>query len=41
MIHSYGLSGIGADGFILGSSALFRKGKTYAELLAALRDREE
>ena len=34
------LSGIGADGFILGSSALFRKGKTYAELMAALRGKE-
>ena len=31
------LSSVGADGFILGSSALFRKGKTYAELLTALR----
>lgn len=34
------LSGIGADGFILGSSALFRKGKTYAELMKGLRGKE-
>lgn len=31
------LSAIGADGFILGTSALFRKGGTYAEHIAALR----
>ena len=31
------LSGIGADGFILGSSALFRKGRTYRELIEDLR----
>ena len=30
------LSGVGADGFILGSSALFRKEKTYAELMYGL-----
>ncbi|MCR5230460.1 MAG: ribulose-phosphate 3-epimerase [Solobacterium sp.] len=34
------LSGIGADGFILGSSALFRKGRTYRELIAGLRGDE-
>ena len=34
------LSGIGADGFILGSSALFRKGRTYKELMTALRGKE-
>ena len=31
------LSSVGADGFILGTSALFRKGKSYAELIADLR----
>ena len=31
------LSYLGADGFILGSSALFRKGKTYKELIEGLR----
>jgi len=31
------LSSIGADGFILGSSALFRKGRTYKELIEELR----
>lgn len=31
------LSSIGADGFILGTSALFREGGTYAEHIAALR----
>ncbi len=31
------LSNLGADGFILGSSALFRKGKTYKELIQELR----
>lgn len=35
------LSGVGADGFILGSSALFRKGRTYAEIIRSLREREE
>lgn len=34
------LSSVGADGFILGTSALFRKGKNYAELIAALRKGE-
>ena len=34
------LSAVGADGFILGTSALFRKGKSYAELIAALREGE-
>ena len=34
------LSGVGADGFVLGSSALFRKGKTYAELLKDLMGKE-
>ena len=34
------LSSVGADGFILGTSALFRKGKSYAELFAALREGE-
>ena len=34
------LSVVGADGFILGTSALFRKGKSYAELIAALREGE-
>ena len=31
------LASIGADGFILGSSALFRKGRTYKELIEELR----
>lgn len=31
------LPSIGADGFILGSSALFRKGRTYKELIEELR----
>ena len=35
------LSRLGADGFILGSSALFRKGRTYAEIIHSLREREE
>ena len=34
------LSGVGADGFVLGSSALFRKGKTYAELIRDLMGKE-
>lgn len=34
------LSAVGADGFILGTSALFRKGKSYAELIRALREGE-
>ena len=34
------LSSVGADGFILGTSALFRKGKSYVELIAALREGE-
>lgn len=34
------LSSVGADGFILGTSALFRKGKSYAELIASLRKGE-
>ena len=31
------LSSVGADGFILGTSALFRKGKSYRELIDRLR----
>ncbi len=31
------LSALGADGFVLGSSALFKKGRTYKELIAALK----
>ena len=31
------LSALGADGFILGSSALFKKGKTYKELIDHLK----
>ena len=31
------LSALGADGFVLGSSALFRKGKTYKELIRQLK----
>jgi ribulose-phosphate 3-epimerase len=31
------LSNLGADGFILGSSALFRKSKTYKEIISELR----
>ena len=31
------LSSVGADGFVLGTSALFGKGKPYKELLEALR----
>lgn len=31
------LSALGADGFILGSSALFKKGRTYRELIASLK----
>jgi len=31
------LSSIGADGFILGTSSLFRKGRTYGELIRELR----
>ena len=31
------LSALGVDGFILGTSALFRKGRTYKELLSELR----
>ena len=34
------LSSVGADGFILGTSALFRKGKSYAELIENLRKGE-
>ena len=34
------LSSVGADGFILGTSALFRKGKSYAELIQSLRKGE-
>ena len=34
------LSNLGADGFILGSSALFRKGKTYKELIDELRNED-
>ena len=35
------LSAIGADGFILGTSALFGKDMTYAEALEKLRQGEE
>lgn len=35
------LSALGADGFILGSSALFRKGKTYKQLIDDLRKEDE
>lgn len=35
------LSAIGVDGFILGTSALFKKGKTYTELMQNLRGKEE
>lgn len=31
------LSSIGADGFILGTSALFRKGKAYTDVMSVLR----
>lgn len=34
------LSSVGADGFILGTSALFRKGKSYVELISSLREGE-
>ena len=34
------LASVGADGFILGTSALFRKGRTYAELIRELRKGE-
>jgi len=34
------LSAVGADGFILGTSALFRKGRSYAELISSLREGE-
>jgi len=34
------LSSLGADGFILGTSALFKKGRSYAELIAELREEE-
>ena len=34
------LSAVGADGFILGTSALFRKGRSYTELISALREGE-
>lgn len=30
-------SALGVDGFILGTSALFRKGRTYKELMQELR----
>ncbi|MST89013.1 ribulose-phosphate 3-epimerase [Sharpea azabuensis] len=35
------LSALGADGFILGSSALFRKGKTYKQIIDDLRKENE
>lgn len=35
------LSAMGVDGFILGTSALFRKGRSYKELLHDLRGEEE
>ena len=31
------LSEMGVEGFILGTSALFRKGRSYAEILSELR----
>lgn len=34
------LSSLGADGFILGTSALFKKGRSYADLIAELREEE-
>ena len=34
------LANMGVDGFILGTSALFRKGRTYAELMTGLRGKE-
>ena len=35
------LSAMGVDGFILGTSALFRKGRTYKELIRELRGEQE
>lgn len=35
------MSELGADGFVLGSSALFKKGKTYKELIEDLRGEEK
>ncbi len=35
------LSSVGADGFILGTSALFRKGRSYADVIRDLRKGEE
>ncbi len=34
------LSGVGADGFILGTSAIFGKGKSYKELIGHLKGEE-
>ena len=34
------LSSIGTDGFILGTSALFRKGRSYADIIRELREGE-
>ena len=34
------LSGVGADGFVLGTSALFKEGHTYEEMIYNLRERE-
>ena len=31
------MSGLGVDGFILGTSGLFKKGRTYADMMRALR----
>lgn len=35
------LAGMGVDGFILGTSALFKKGKTYRECIESLRGDQE
>jgi ribulose-phosphate 3-epimerase len=34
------MASVGADGFVLGTSALFRKGKRYADLISELRKGE-
>jgi ribulose-phosphate 3-epimerase len=34
------MSALGVDGFILGTSGLFQKGKSYTEMMRALRDEE-
>ena len=35
------LSSVGVDGFILGTSALFKKGRLYSELIKELRGIEK